>query len=428
MEKLIIWGTESVISEYIGDVNGYVSAGDIMVLGICFTDHVPQGSAAENSFPLIACGDPEWETADCVLVCSEDYSDKVIKETLSAGAAREKLIFCKLIRMEGFSFDRYMNLAQSRVTILSNCCWGGLTYHYFKLFFLSPTINLFITDDDYIRLLENLDTMLEEEPVFDFMEYSQDEDFYYPVFDLSGVKLHMNHCHDREQGLNDWKKRCARVRNNMLITMITEAPETARRFDALPFKRKICFVSFRTELASCVFADPGKVPFVSFVNSFASGTRKYYDPWVLLEEGRILYTVKDTDQLCSISAEEAETVLDRAETILIYGAQAMGIRAYNMLKAISGNKLSGFAVTSMKGNPSIKNGYPVMTIVNWRKIYRDKKLLSDRTVVFLALHPDYYDDVRRTLRENGFHSIITFEELELIYNHKYKASESVKTQ
>ncbi len=418
MEKLIIWGAETVINEYIGSINRFASAGDVMILGISAGDRVPGGSASGKGFPQIDRGAPEWGEADCVLVCTEEYSGEVISEALAAGAAREKLIPCRLIGLEGFSFGRYMKLSRSRVTILSNCCWGGLTYHYFRLDFLSPTINLFIPDDDYLRFLEDLDAMLEKEPAFDHMEYNPEEDFYYPVFDLAGVKLHMNHCRDRAQGLREWEERCARVNpQNLLVTMITESPETAKRFARLPFEKKVCFVPFSTDLPSCVFANPGDVPFVSFVNSFASGTRKLYDPWILLEAGRaaIITEVHGT------APEDTEAAYDRAETVLVYGAQGMGTRAWNMLKAFPGNKLSGFAVSSMEGNPSEKYGYPVKSIGDWRKTYRDRDLLPDRTAVVMALHPDYYEEVRKTLQKNGFPCIMTFEDLEWLFYHKYKS-------
>ena len=266
-------------------------------------------------------------------------------------------------KTEDLSADRYERLAQSRVSILSNCCWGGLTYHYFKLPFLSPTINLFFTDRDYIRFLENLDGMLEKEPVFDRMAYNPEEDFDYPIFDLCGVKLHMYHCRDKEQGLREWNERRARVnRSKLLVTMITESPETAERFDRLPFEKKVCFVPFRTELPSCVFADPGCIPFVSFVNSFATGTRRLYDPLVLLEEGRIEIP-KDGSAQASACTDETEAAFDAAEAVLIYGAKALGTRAFNMLKPLSAGRFAGFAVTSVQGNPSEKYGFPVNAIV-----------------------------------------------------------------
>ena len=323
-------------------------------------------------------------------------------------------------KTEDLSADRYERLAQSRVSILSNCCWGGLTYHYFKLPFLSPTINLFFTDRDYIRFLENLDGMLEKEPVFDRMAYNPEEDFDYPIFDLCGVKMHMYHCRDKEQGLREWNERRARVnRSNLLVTMITESPETAERFDRLPFEKKVCFVPFRTELPSCVFADPGCIPFVSFVNSFATGTRRLYDPLVLLEEGRIEIP-KDGSAQASACTDETEAAFDAAEAVLIYGAKALGTRAFNMLKPLSAGRFAGFAVTSVQGNPSEKYGFPVMSIEDWQKKYGDGEPTPDDVAVIMALFPDYYGEVRRTLQENGFRHIMTFEELEWLYYRRAK--------
>ena len=425
MERLIIWGTLNTIEKYIPTVEAFVSAGDIEVSGICFKDRAPHETDKEEKFSFISNEASEWKTAGCVLVCTESYSHEIIQEVLATGISREKLIPCKLIKTEGFSFSRYMRLIRSRITILSNCCWGGLTYHFFRMDFLSPTINLFITDEDYIRFLEDLDTMLKDDPVMERMAYNADEDLEYPVFDLNGIKLYMNHCHDPQIGLNEWKKRCARVNHeNILATMITASESIAERFDALPFRKKVCFVPFETKLASCVQVDPGDVLLVSYVNSFASGARKLYDPWILLEEGRISYTAKCPDQTAyDAYLKEIEAVLKKSEIILIYGAQAMGTRAYNMLKTLPDNKLSGFAVTSMGGNQSEKYGYPVMSIMDWQKTITGRKIPPDRTAVFMALHPDYYDEVRQTLMENGFQHILTFEDLELLY-HRFHNSAS----
>ncbi len=426
MEKLILWGTENIINEYLETVGHFVSAGDITVLGICFKHPSAYKAAPEEKYPFIAFGAPEWETADCVLVCTEKHFDEDLNEVISIGVAREKLIPCCLLSINGFSFSRYMQLSRSRVSILSNCCWGGLTYNYFKLPFLSPTINLLITDDDYILFLEHLDQMLDTEPVFSRMDYNSEEDIYYPVFDIAGVKLHMRHCTDRKQGLSDWNSRCSRINHdNLLVTMITDSVSSAERFAALSFRKKVCFVPFQTQLPFCVHVDPGIVPLVSYVNSFATGTRRLYDPWILLEEGRISYA--EEDQVPShrvYSMKETEVVLNQAEAMLIYGAQAMGTRAYNMIKDFSSEKLLGFAVTSTTGNPAEKYGYPVRSTEEWAKIFADMKVPANKIAVFTALHPQYYDTVRKTLIANGFQSIFSFEELEWYY---YKCMNTIKS-
>ena len=43
------------------------------------------------------------------------------------------------------------------VTILSMNCTGGILYHELGLPFLSPTINLYIQAEDFIRFCERLE-------------------------------------------------------------------------------------------------------------------------------------------------------------------------------------------------------------------------------------------------------------------------------
>ena len=45
---------------------------------------------------------------------------------------------------------------------------------------------------------------------------------------------------------------------------------------------------------------------------------------------------------------------------------------------------------------------------------------ADDVAVIMALFPDYYGEVRRTLQENGFRHIMTFEELEWLYYRRAK--------
>lgn len=415
MEKLILWGNSSKIDNVTATVERFAKEGDIEVIGICLKERAC-GEMAYR-YPAVEVNAPVWSTADCVLVCTEHFTDEDIREVFGAGAKREQLVPCRLIDMKGFSFSRYMKLVRSRISILSNVCWGGLTYHYFGLPFLSPTINLIFDDDGYIRFLENLEAMLKKEPVFQYMKYNAEEDLNYPVFDLGGTKIYMYHCKNREQGFSEWKRRSPRVNfDDLLVTMVTSSEEAAARFDALPFNKKVCFVPFKTKLKSCVYIDCGETPVISYVNSYANGIRKFYDPWILLEEGRI---VRMEDASDPIGDRDLEKALAQAEGILIYGAWAMGTKAYNMIKAVSEEKLLGFAVTAMDGNPDEKYGYPVRSVEQWRSVLYDRKIPAERIAIFEALHPRYYGEVRELLNEKGFYNIFMLEELERFLYQKY---------
>lgn len=277
-------------------------------------------------------------------------------------------------------------------------------------------------DGGYIRFLEDLEHLLEQEPVFECMKYNAEEDINYPVFDLGGIKLYMYHWKDPELALIEWKRRSKRVNyDDLLVMMVTFSEETAERFSSLPFRKKVCFVPFRTQLPCCVHIDSGETPLISYVNSFANGIRKYYDPWILLEEGRI---VRAEDASDDIKSADTENAVQNAKGILIYGAWAMGTKAYNMIKAVSEEKMLGFAVTSMEGNPDEKYGFPVHSIAEWADIMHGQNVPLEQIAVFEALHPRYYGEVSELLMDKGFNNIYMLEELERYYYERRDSSDN----
>lgn len=419
MEKLIVWGDESIFYRNSSIVEKLALDGDVEILGVCFRDHQPRSAVNAYGHPCLRPDASEWREASCFLAYTYDWSEKEIRELNALGVPRELIIPGEIINMRGFSFSRYMALVRSRLTILSNCCWAGQTYHYFRLPFLSPTINLFISDDDYIQFLENLDEMLEIEPVYTGTEYNPDEDLYYPVFSLGEVKLHMNHCRDREQGLSDWKRRRTRInRDNILVMMATKSPHMAYRFTELPFAHKVCFVPFQSKLDTCVTVDSGGVPFAHYVNSFATGARVLYDPWSLMEEGRIEYVMEKVELPPETIKAELADMVQRTSHVLVYGAWVLGKQACDLIKNYIPERMLGFAVTSMEGNPSDKMGYPVHSMTEWLELLEQQGISRNQVLVVLSLHPQYYSEVEASLRSYEINCIIHLEDMEWFFIHE----------
>ena len=92
-----------------------------------------------------------------------------------------------------FDFEQYVKFINEKVSIVSNHCWGGFTYHSLKAEFLSPFINMFIPQEDYIRLLEDFDDYMKEEIKYYKNEYEPNLQSEYPVALLGDVELHFNH-------------------------------------------------------------------------------------------------------------------------------------------------------------------------------------------------------------------------------------------
>lgn len=135
--------------------------------------------------------------------------------------------------------------------IASNCC-GTFVYYDMGLPYLSPTINLSMGMDDFVRLAGNLKWYLEQE----FVEAERKENC--PVGILGDVKIDFVHYDTFEEGVLKWEERKKRINWDNLFFMGVEKDgctyETIKRFDELPYKNKVIFTHVRyTEFSSAYY-------------------------------------------------------------------------------------------------------------------------------------------------------------------------------
>jgi len=111
---------------------------------------------------------------------------------------RDKLVTYRVLEIPRFRFDQYIKLKESRVSIVSNNCWGGLIYHTLGMECLSPFKNLYLEDADYLKLLGNLKYYLNCD--LQFQEYAIEihSGAKYPVMRLDDVSVHCNHAETAE--------------------------------------------------------------------------------------------------------------------------------------------------------------------------------------------------------------------------------------
>lgn len=152
---------------------------------------------------------------------------------------------------------RRKQLRSTDFTIISNNCWGGLVYQYFGLPYTSPTVGLFIMDDDYIKFLERLDYYLSQPLQFITMEQSRyceklasesTAKAYYPIARLDDIEIHFLHYHSEEEARTKWEYRKKRMDKDRLLVKMSQRSANNRtildRFAKLPYKNKICFTEF----------------------------------------------------------------------------------------------------------------------------------------------------------------------------------------
>ena len=113
-------------------------------------------------------------------------------------------------------------------TVLSHNCNGGVVLHDLGQQFKSPTINLFMKADDYLKFLENLE--------------------------------HYLNCSVMNEARDKWFQRCKRVNLQNLYVMFSQrdgcTKEHIRRFSELPYKHKVVFTAEPMPEFDCTFWDP----------------------------------------------------------------------------------------------------------------------------------------------------------------------------
>jgi len=133
--------------------------------------------------------------------------------------------------------DLRAKLTNLNVSIISNNCTGGVISHDLGLKFLSPTVNLFMTAEDFIKFCEKLEHYLS----VDIIEEIADTDRNYPVGKLEDITLYFVHYQTFEEARAKWLERKKRVKlNNIRIFGCDRDGMTADlmdRFDKLPYPK-----------------------------------------------------------------------------------------------------------------------------------------------------------------------------------------------
>jgi len=157
-------------------------------------------------------------------------------------------------------------------SIIANNCVGGIIYHDLGLKFSSPTINLFIKDDDYFEFLSDLKYYT----TADIIQVDSDE-YSYPVGIIKkadkAIMIHFLHYKTFEDAKYKWVERCKRIDFNNLFVIfehrhyIELESSEYKKFKGLKYKNKIMITNSKKinddEVISCKFYKknyyPGKI-------------------------------------------------------------------------------------------------------------------------------------------------------------------------
>ena len=125
-------------------------------------------------------------------------------------------------------------------TIISSNCNGGIIYHDLNLPFNSPTINLSMDTDDFIKLVSNMKCYLGQEIV-----EIEDKNYQFPCGMLDDIKIRFNHYDTFEEAVYKWNERKKRINWDNIYIMGIDGDKASysslKKFDKLPYKNKVIF-------------------------------------------------------------------------------------------------------------------------------------------------------------------------------------------
>lgn len=202
----------------------------------------------------------------------------------------EKLLGDWIVCIPGFTLEKYRQLQSSCISIIAMNCFGGILLSTLGLPFRTPMINMYSSEQDYIRLLRSLRTYMEKELLFKETKFEPRLKTNYPLVTLGDVSIHMNHYKNFEEAVSEWNERKQRINwDNLFVTTYTSDKKILEQFDVLSYGKKVCFVPFKSDLDSAWYINPNfrkDLNFWGMVNNFARGNPFFYDPFDMLLYGK----------------------------------------------------------------------------------------------------------------------------------------------
>lgn len=126
-------------------------------------------------------------------------------------------------------------------TVLSQNCIGGVFYHDMRLCFTSPTINLYLSGNDFVSFVLNLDYYLSLK-----LRMTWGEE--YPIGYLDDITIYFMHYRSCQEAEIEWEKRKKRVKHASIIVLCTDmvdfTDEVYEKWRKIPYP-KILFTAKR---------------------------------------------------------------------------------------------------------------------------------------------------------------------------------------
>ena len=204
-------------------------------------------------------------------------SFKFIKKCCDFGTQKahiwmRKVLVCKKQKRE---------LKNHSFSLFSSTCNGGVITSELGERFRSPTVNLYIRANEFVKMINNLQYYMN----LDVIEV--ENNFYpYPVGKIGDITVYFMHYHTFEEAKNKWNQRKKRINYDNLFFMMAErdgcSSETVRIFDELPYGNKVIFTkNFYPQYKSTIWVkENSNDEEVTIMTDYVGMTGRKYDAYL----------------------------------------------------------------------------------------------------------------------------------------------------
>lgn len=237
MKRVIIWGTGKDYDKYMPFIQLEQLKGNIEICGVTSEEEYLRTIGGYSFIPKTKIKDMVF---DYIIVTTVKFFNVICAEALNLGIGRECMIHPEVFTIPYFDFDRYVQVKEGKISIISNHCWGGLVYSLLKIPFNSPFINTLIDEENYIRLINDLQYYLQQPLI-----QGESNKTTAPIGMLGDVEIQFIHHSSFGLAKRDWYKRVNRVnyRNLFMEMTIGNRADIIQQFIQIECRKKVAFCS-----------------------------------------------------------------------------------------------------------------------------------------------------------------------------------------
>lgn len=243
--KLILWG---IGIEYNAHINllRYQESLDIIDVVAVTANEVPNyhkldGWRIINKIEIVNFD------FDYIVVFNENSFHEIILDIVGLGIERRKVLTGKILDIPYFSWDKYLEIYQSELTIISSNCWGGVICKTLGMECCSPFKNLWVNPEDLCSNYNNLKEILKQEPRCIGWDRDSHSHHKYPIGRIGTMDLHFNHDTVFSEAIEKWNRRVKKVNyNNLFLEIYSDNKEVVNMFLDLVKNgaNGVCFVPY----------------------------------------------------------------------------------------------------------------------------------------------------------------------------------------